>query len=131
MHLFNVDVPKGPVLLESRNTAPGSEVHLLYRLSMAPAFRIPYVADATHKCISRGRGNWLQMVACDSPAGRLGVTICYDLRFPEMYQRLAFEQGAQIMLVPSAFTKVTGGRLRCSAVLGQSLQSACYKDTAS
>ena len=53
------------------------------------------------------------MVACDSPVGRLGVTICYDLRFPELYQRLAFEQGADIMLVPSAFTKVTGARLTC------------------
>ena len=51
------------------------------------------------------------MVACDSPVGRLGVTICYDLRFPELYQRLAFEQNADIMLVPSAFTKVTGGQI--------------------
>lgn len=51
----------------------------------------------------------LQLVACDSPAGRLGLTVCYDLRFPEVYQRLAFEQGAEVMLVPSAFTKATGG----------------------
>ncbi len=50
----------------------------------------------------------LQLVTCDSPAGRLGLTVCYDLRFPEVYQRLAFDHGAQIMLVPSAFTKVTG-----------------------
>ena len=56
-------------------------------------------------------GACLQITACDSPVGRLGLTICYDLRFPELYQRLAFEQGAQIMLVPSAFTKVTGVRL--------------------
>jgi predicted amidohydrolase len=51
-----------------------------------------------------------QLVACDSPAGRLGLSVCYDLRFPELYQRLTFDMGAQLLLVPSAFTKVTGGR---------------------
>ena len=51
----------------------------------------------------------MQLVVCDSPAGRLGLTVCYDLRFPEVYQRLAFEHGAEVMLVPSAFTRATGG----------------------
>ncbi len=51
----------------------------------------------------------VQLAVCDSPAGRLGLTVCYDLRFPEVYQRLAFDHGAQVMLVPSAFTKATGG----------------------
>lgn len=50
----------------------------------------------------------LQLETCDSPAGRLGVTVCYDLRFPEIYQLLAWHMGAQIMLVPSAFTVATG-----------------------
>lgn len=49
-----------------------------------------------------------ELVTCDSPAGKLGVTVCYDLRFPEMYQLLAWHLGAQIMLVPSAFTVATG-----------------------
>lgn len=47
-------------------------------------------------------------VACvDSPFGRLGLSVCYDLRFPELYRRL-MEQGATLMLVPSAFTQATG-----------------------
>lgn len=50
----------------------------------------------------------LQLETCDSPAGKLGVTVCYDLRFPEIYQLLAWHMGAQIMLVPSAFTVATG-----------------------
>ena len=37
-----------------------------------------------------------RLVACDSPAGRLGLSVCYDLRFPELYQRLAWEMGAQV-----------------------------------
>lgn len=49
-----------------------------------------------------------QFVVCDSPAGRLGLTVCYDLRFPEVYQTLTWTMGAKVLLVPSAFTKVTG-----------------------
>lgn len=57
----------------------------------------------------------VQLVACDSPAGKLGVTVCYDLRFPEMYQLLAWHLNAQILLVPSAFTVATGGHIACAA----------------
>jgi predicted amidohydrolase len=40
-------------------------------------------------------------------AGRLGVSICYDLRFPEMYLELV-NRGAEVILVPAAFTVPTG-----------------------
>lgn len=43
----------------------------------------------------------------DSPAGVLGLSTCYDLRFPELYTSLA-SQGAQVLLVPAAFTVPTG-----------------------
>ena len=33
------------------------------------------------------------MVSCDSPVGKLGVTVCYDVRFPELYQKLRFQHG--------------------------------------
>ncbi len=43
----------------------------------------------------------------DTPYGRIGHTICYDLRFPQLYRSLALE-GAEILAVPAAFTKTTG-----------------------
>ena len=46
-------------------------------------------------------------VLADLPWGRLGVTICYDLRFPALYRALA-EAGATMLAIPSAFTKQTG-----------------------
>ncbi len=46
-------------------------------------------------------------VLADLPWGRLGVTICYDVRFPALYRALA-EAGATMLTVPSAFTKQTG-----------------------
>ena len=47
------------------------------------------------------------VVSVDTPAGRLGLSICYDLRFPELYRRLR-EEGAEWVVVPSAFTHRTG-----------------------
>lgn len=37
------------------------------------------------------------IVAVDSPIGRLGLSVCYDLRFPELYQLLRFQHGAQVL----------------------------------
>ncbi len=46
-------------------------------------------------------------VLSDLPWGRLGLTICYDLRFPDLYRALA-EAGATMLAIPSAFTRPTG-----------------------
>ena len=46
-------------------------------------------------------------VAVDTPAGRIGLTICYDLRFPELFRHLV-DDGATVFTVPAAFTKATG-----------------------
>lgn len=48
-----------------------------------------------------------EVVAIDTPAGRVGLTICYDLRFPELFRRLV-DDGATLFTVPAAFTVTTG-----------------------
>ncbi|HUO84148.1 MAG TPA: nitrilase-related carbon-nitrogen hydrolase, partial [Thermoanaerobaculia bacterium] len=48
-----------------------------------------------------------EVVVAQAPLARLGLSICYDLRFPELYRRLS-DQGAEVLLVPSAFTAETG-----------------------
>jgi len=47
------------------------------------------------------------LVVADTPAGRIGLSICYDVRFPELYRRLS-RDGARVLAVPSAFTDRTG-----------------------
>lgn len=47
------------------------------------------------------------IVAVDTPAGRVGLTICYDLRFPELFRQLV-DDGATLFTVPAAFTETTG-----------------------
>lgn len=46
-------------------------------------------------------------VAVDTPWGRIGLSVCYDLRFPDLFRRLS-DAGARILLVPAAFTVPTG-----------------------
>ena len=46
-------------------------------------------------------------VVVDTPFGRLGLAVCYDLRFPELFRRLV-DAGAQLIVIPSAFTAHTG-----------------------
>jgi predicted amidohydrolase len=47
------------------------------------------------------------VVAATTPLGVFGLSVCYDLRFPELYRQLA-AKGAEVMFVPSAFTFPTG-----------------------
>ncbi|HSO40610.1 MAG TPA: carbon-nitrogen hydrolase family protein [Labilithrix sp.] len=77
VHLFDVDLPDGTKLLESAATTAGGE---------------PSVNEIS------GRAG--------TSVG-LGMTICYDLRFPELYRRLG-ERGVRIVTVPAAFTLTTG-----------------------
>lgn len=66
------------------------------------------------------------IVAEDSPVGRLGLTVCYDLRFPELYQQLRFQHHSQVLLVPSAFTKVTGEAHWEILLRARAIETQCY-----
>lgn len=61
--------------------------------------------------VSYRESSWMapgrDVVSADTVHGRLGLSICYDLRFPELYRRLV-RQGCRILLVPSAFSLPTG-----------------------
>ncbi|OVA18214.1 Carbon-nitrogen hydrolase [Macleaya cordata] len=66
------------------------------------------------------------IVAVDSPFGRLGLTVCYDLRFPEVYQQLRFQHQAQVLLVPAAFTKITGEAHWEILLRARAIETQCY-----
>jgi predicted amidohydrolase len=72
IHMFDVNLPSGEEIRESRTYRPGA-----------------------------------QAVIAPSAAGLLGLSICYDLRFPGLYRSLA-QAGAEILTVPAAFTQTTG-----------------------
>lgn len=48
-----------------------------------------------------------RVVVLDSPFGRMGLAVCYDLRFPELFRQMA-DEGMELLVVPAAFTAITG-----------------------
>ncbi|MGN5788070.1 nitrilase-related carbon-nitrogen hydrolase, partial [Pseudomonas aeruginosa] len=63
-------------------------------------------------------------VVADTRVGRLGVTVCYDLRFPELYTARR-EAGAELITAPSAFTAVTGAAPWQVLVRARAIESQC------
>jgi len=61
----------------------------------------------------------------DLPWGRLGLTICYDLRFPQLFRALA-KAGAQFICVPSAFTRTTGRAHWHVLLRARAIETGCY-----
>ena len=64
-------------------------------------------------------------VLADLPWGRLGLTICYDLRFPALYRALA-EAGAIFVSIPSAFTKQTGKAHWHVLLRARAIENGCF-----
>src|SRR5690349_8085028 len=64
-------------------------------------------------------------VIADLPWGRLGLTICYDVRFPALYRALA-EAGASFLAVPSAFTRKTGEAHWHTLLRARAIENGCY-----
>ena len=66
-----------------------------------------------------------RLVVVDTPWGRLGLSICYDLRFAELYRRLS-DAGATILLVPAAFTVPTGRAHWETLLRARAIESAAF-----
>jgi predicted amidohydrolase len=64
-------------------------------------------------------------VLTDLPWGRLGLTICYDLRFPALYRALA-EGGASFLAIPSAFTRQTGEAHWHVLMRARAIENGCF-----
>jgi predicted amidohydrolase len=61
----------------------------------------------------------------DTPVGRLGLSVCYDVRFPELYRYLS-AGGAQLLAVPSAFTSPTGRAHWETLLRARAIENLCY-----
>ncbi len=61
----------------------------------------------------------------DTPVGKVGLSVCYDIRFPELFRRLS-AAGAQILTVPSAFTAPTGRAHWETLMCARAIENLCY-----
>jgi predicted amidohydrolase len=90
MHLFDLDVPGGPVEKESERFQAGD-----------------------------------QPVCVSTPVGKIGLSICYDLRFPELYRELV-RAGAEILVAPAAFTAHTGAAHWEVLLRARAIENQCW-----
>ena len=66
-----------------------------------------------------------QAVLAKTPFGNIGMTICYDLRFPHLHRGLA-KKGADILTVPAAFSPVTGAAHWEPLLRARAIETGCY-----
>jgi predicted amidohydrolase len=65
-------------------------------------------------------------VVVDTPVGRVGLSVCYDLRFPELYRYMALKKGADILVVPAAFTAHTGAAHWHTLLRARAIENQCF-----
>ncbi|MDX1252355.1 MAG: carbon-nitrogen hydrolase family protein [Gammaproteobacteria bacterium] len=64
-------------------------------------------------------------VVVDTPFGKLGLAVCYDLRFPELFRRM-LDEGVELLALPSAFTAITGRAHWETLVRARAVENLCY-----
>jgi nitrilase len=66
-----------------------------------------------------------RVIVLDSPVGRLGISVCYDLRFPELYRAMA-DRGVEVITLPAAFTEITGRAHWETLVRARAIENLSY-----
>lgn len=67
-----------------------------------------------------------RLAAIDTPLGRMGLAVCYDLRFPEFFRALTLRHGCELFAVPSAFTAATGRVHWSLLVRARAVENQCF-----
>ncbi len=84
------------------------------------------VRDTGHRyCESDGFRHGSEPVLVHTPLGKMGISVCYDLRFPELYRYYA-AHGAELLAVPSAFTATTGAAHWQLLLRARAVENQCY-----
>ncbi|MBR6756006.1 MAG: carbon-nitrogen hydrolase family protein [Peptococcaceae bacterium] len=81
--------------------------------------------DGTGVCESLKKQAGKNIITVNTPLGKLGFAICYDLRFPELFRLMALE-GAEIILLPANFTQATGKDHWEPLLRARAIENGCY-----
>jgi predicted amidohydrolase len=124
LHLGSMAVllPNGKIANRSLLFAPNGEVEA--RFDKIHMFDVELPGGESYresKNYQAGDG----AVLADLPWGTLGLTICYDLRFPHLYRALA-QAGADFLAIPSAFTRKTGEAHWHTLLRARAIENGCF-----
>jgi predicted amidohydrolase len=106
IHLGSLAIKASPDKAVNRSFLIDRSGEIVARYDKIHMFDVDLAGGESYRESNTYRPGELAVIA-DLPWGRLGLTVCYDLRFPALYRALA-EAGASFLAIPSAFTRQTG-----------------------
>jgi deaminated glutathione amidase len=124
VHIGSLAVKASPDKAANRSFLIDRSGEIVARYDKIHMFDVDLAGGESYRESRSYRPGELAVVA-DLPWGRLGVTICYDLRFPALYGALA-ESGASFFSIPSAFTRPTGEAHWQVLLRARAIENGCF-----
>ena len=124
IHIGSLAVKASPDKAANRSFLIDRRGDVVARYDKIHMFDVDLADGESYRESRNYRAGELAVVA-DLPWGRLGVTVCYDLRFPALYRALA-EAGASFFAIPAAFTKQTGEAHWHVLMRARAIENGCF-----
>ena len=123
-HVGSLAIKVSPDKAANRSFLIGQDGEIAARYDKIHLFDVSLANGETHRESSSYSPGETALVA-ELPWGRLGLSVCYDLRFPALYRALA-EAGAHFLAIPSAFTRQTGEAHWHVLVRARAIETGCF-----
>ncbi len=124
VHIGSLAVKASPEKAVNRSFLIDRRGDIAARYDKIHMFDVDLADGESYRESNTYRAGELAVVA-DLPWGRLGLTVCYDLRFPALYRALA-EAGASFLSIPSAFTRQTGEAHWHVLLRARAIENGCF-----
>ncbi|MGC1778917.1 MAG: carbon-nitrogen hydrolase family protein [Xanthobacteraceae bacterium] len=124
IHIGSLAIQASPEKAVNRSFLIDREGEIAARYDKIHMFDVDLAGGESYRESNNYRPGEVAVVA-DLPWGRLGLTVCYDLRFPDLYRALA-EAGASFLAIPSAFTKQTGEAHWHVLMRARAIENGCF-----
>ena len=124
IHIGSLAIKASPEKAVNRSFLIDRKGDIAARYDKIHMFDVDLAGGESYRESNTYRAGELAVVA-DLPWGRLGLTVCYDLRFPALYRALA-EAGASFFAIPSAFTRQTGEAHWHVLLRARAIENGCF-----
>ena len=124
LHIGSLAIKVSPDKAANRSFLIDRRGRIMARYDKIHMFDVDLANGESYRESNNFRPGELAVLA-DLPWGRLGLTVCYDLRFPSLYRALA-EAGATFFSIPAAFTKQTGGAHWHVLMRARAIENGCF-----
>ena len=124
IHIGSLAIKASPEKAVNRSFLIDRKGDIAARYDKIHMFDVDLTGGESYRESNTYRAGELAVVA-DLPWGRLGLTVCYDLRFPALYRALA-EAGASFLAIPSAFTRQTGEAHWHVLLRARAIENGCF-----